>query len=127
MRHYDLCVIGTGPGGQKAAIQASKLGKRVCVIERNQVVGGASINTGTIPSKALREAVLHLTGANTRGLFGEVVRMKRDITVSDLIYISQQVVAKEQALIREHFDRNCIDLIWGAARFDEPSVIFVDR
>jgi NAD(P) transhydrogenase len=127
MRHYDLCVIGTGPGGQKAAIQGAKLGKRVCIIERNHVLGGASINTGTIPSKALREAVLHLTGANTRGLFGEVTRVKRTITISDLIYVSQQVIAKELSLIRDHFDRNGIDLIWGAARFDEESILFVDR
>ena len=62
MRHHDLCVIGSGPAGQKAAIQAAKLGKSVCVVERKQVVGGASINTGTIPSKALREAILRLLG-----------------------------------------------------------------
>src|SRR5829696_5516814 len=71
MRHYDCAVIGSGPAGQKAAIQAAKLGKRVVVIERNATLGGAGINTGTIPSKALREAVLHLTGASKRGLFGE--------------------------------------------------------
>ncbi|MBW2277952.1 MAG: FAD-dependent oxidoreductase, partial [Deltaproteobacteria bacterium] len=60
MRRYDLCVIGSGPGGQKAAIQAAKLGRKVCVVERMEVVGGVAINTGTIPSKALREAVLML-------------------------------------------------------------------
>ena len=71
MRHFDCAVIGTGPAGQKAAIQAAKLGKNVAIIEKNNVLGGASINTGTIPSKALREAVLHLTGVSQRGLFGE--------------------------------------------------------
>ena len=71
MRHFDCIVIGTGPAGQKAAIQAAKLGKSVAIIEKKNVLGGASINTGTIPSKALREAVLHLTGASKRGLFGE--------------------------------------------------------
>src|SRR5580658_10482290 len=101
MRHYDCCVIGTGPGGQKAAIPAAKLGKRVCIIEKNSVVGGASINTGTIPSKALREAVLHLTGADKRGLFGQCVPVKRNITITDLI--------------------------WGTARFDEETILFVDR
>src|SRR5947209_19721665 len=85
MRHFDLAVIGTGPGGQKAAIQAAKLGKKVIIIEKNSVVGGASINTGTIPSKALREAVLHLTGVNRRGLFGVATRVKRNITIADLI------------------------------------------
>jgi NAD(P) transhydrogenase len=127
MRHFDVCVIGTGPAGQKAAIQAAKLGKQVCIIERNNAVGGASINTGTIPSKALREAVLHLTGADRRGLFGESPRQKRNITIGDLIYISQQVIHQELTLIRDHFDRNNIDLIWGAARFDQEGIVFIDR
>ena len=85
MRHFDCAVIGTGPAGQKAAIQAAKLGKKTVVIEKSSVLGGAAINTGTIPSKALREAVLHLTGASYRGLFGESYRVKRNITVADLI------------------------------------------
>jgi NAD(P) transhydrogenase len=118
MRHYDCAVIGSGPAGQKAAIQAAKLGKRVVVIERNATLGGAGINTGTIPSKALREAVLHLTGASKRGLFGESYRVKRDITVTDLIHVSQQVIHHELQLIRSHFDRNGVDLIWGHARFE---------
>src|SRR5687767_7088473 len=99
MRHYDCAIIGSGPAGQKAAIQAAKLGKRVCVIEKNVSLGGAAINTGTIPSKALREAVVHLTGASQRGLFGEAYRVKRDITVADLIYVSQQVIQHELQLI----------------------------
>jgi NAD(P) transhydrogenase len=127
MKHFDLCVIGTGPGGQKAAIQGTKLGKRVCIIEKNNVLGGASINTGTIPSKALREAVLHLTGVGRRGLFGEVARLKRNITIADLVYISQQVINKELSIIRDQLDRNGVELIWGTARFDEESIVFVDR
>jgi NAD(P) transhydrogenase len=127
MRHFDLVVIGTGPAGQKAAIQAAKLGKKVAIIEKNNVLGGASINTGTIPSKALREAVMHLTGVNKRGLFGESYRVKRNITIADLIYVSQQVVHHELDLIRDHFERNNIELIWGAARFDQPKTLFIDR
>ena len=127
MRHFDCIVIGTGPAGQKAAIQAAKLGKSVAIIERNNVLGGASINTGTIPSKALREAVLHLTGAAKRGLFGESSRMKRNITVADLIYVSQQVIHQELSLIRDHFDRNNIELVWGEARFDDDNWLYVDR
>ena len=84
MKHYELAVIGSGPAGQKAAIQAAKLGKRCCIIEKNPVLGGAGINTGTIPSKALREAVLHLTGTNKRALYGENFRFKRDITIEGL-------------------------------------------
>ncbi|MEO1279695.1 MAG: FAD-dependent oxidoreductase, partial [Planctomycetota bacterium] len=91
MGSYDLCVIGSGPAGQRAAIQSAKLGKRVCVVERLREVGGVAVNTGTIPSKALREAVMHLTGANKRGLFGESYRVKSNVTVSDLAAVSQQV------------------------------------
>src|SRR3954452_1420754 len=127
MRHFDCAVIGTGPAGQKAAIQAAKLGRKVCIIEKENVLGGAAINTGTIPSKALREAVLHLTGVGRRGLFGELSRVKRDITVADLIYVSQQVIHHELAIIRDHFDRNGVELIWGAARFDDENVLYIDR
>lgn len=127
MRHYDCAVIGTGPAGQKAAIQAAKLGKRVCIIEKNAALGGAAINTGTIPSKALREAVMHLTGAGKRGLFGDAHRAKRDITVQDLIYVSRQVIHHELGVIRGHFDRNGIDLIWGEATFESPTTLQVKR
>ncbi len=125
MRHYDVIVIGTGPAGQKAAIQAAKLGKHVAIIEKNAVLGGAEINTGTIPSKALREAVLYLTGAGKRALFGDNFRPKRDITILDLISVSQLVVQNERAVIREQFDRNGIDLLWGAARFEGPNLVAV--
>ncbi len=127
MRHFDLAVIGTGPAGQKAAIQAAKLGKSVCIIEKNNVLGGATVNTGTIPSKALREAVMHLTGVGRRGLFGEVARVKKTITVSDLIYVSQHVIHTELAVIRDQFDRNGIELVWGAARFEDPHTLSVKR
>jgi NAD(P) transhydrogenase len=127
MRHFDVIVIGSGPGGQKAAIQAAKLGKTVAIIEKSNVLGGTSINTGTIPSKALREAVMHLTGLNKRSLFGESYRVKRTITIADLIYVSQQVVHNELELIRDQLERNGVELIWGSARFDQENVLFVDR
>jgi len=127
MRHYDVAVIGTGPGGQKAAIQAAKLGKRVAIIEKNNVVGGAAINTGTIPSKALREAVMHLTGAGKRNLYGQQHRAKRDITISDLISVSQQVINSELGVVRDAFDRNGIDLVWGEAHFEGPNLLQVQR
>jgi NAD(P) transhydrogenase len=127
MRRYDCVVIGSGPAGQKAAIQAAKLGKRVAVVEKTNVLGGATVNTGTIPSKALREAVLHLTGASKRGLFGESYRVKRNITIADLIYVSQQVIHHELELIRDHFERNGIDVVWGLARFEDPVTVRVDR
>jgi len=127
MKHYDCIVIGTGPAGQKAAIQAAKLGKRVAVIEKNKVLGGAQINTGTIPSKALREAALHLTGAAKRGLLGQSYRVKKEITIADLVAISQQVIRHEWETIRDQFDRNGIDLIWGRAHFEGPNLLQVVR
>ena len=84
MKHVDMVVIGSGPAGQKAAIQAAKLGKTVTLIERNNILGGACIHTGTIPSKDLRESVLHLTGYAQRGLSGHA-QIKQDITIDDLI------------------------------------------
>ena len=127
MRHYDVIVIGTGPAGQKGAIQAAKLGKSVAVIERGPVLGGVQINTGTIPSKALREAVLHLTGANRGTLFGENTRLKKHITIGDLASVSQTVIRHEWDVIRKQFERNNIDLIWGEAHFEGPNLLQVTR
>lgn len=127
MKHYDLVVIGTGPAGQKAAIQAAKLGKTVAIIEKNEVVGGVAVNTGTIPSKALREAVLHLTGASQRGLFGQSYRVKRNITLQDLIAVSQRVIRHEWDVILDQFDRNNVDLLWGTAHFEGPNLVHIQR
>ena len=82
---------------------------------------------GTIPSKALREAVMHLTGHSKRGIFGESYRVKRNITIADLIYVSQQVIHHELELVRDHFDRNNIDLTWGTACFQDPHTLRIDR
>ncbi|MEM8739782.1 MAG: Si-specific NAD(P)(+) transhydrogenase [Planctomycetota bacterium] len=127
MKHYDCVIIGTGPAGQKGAIQAAKLGKKVAIVEKNNVLGGAQINTGTIPSKTLREAAVQLTGANRRGLFGESYRVKKDITVADLMGASQNVIRHEWDVIRDQFDRNRIDLIWGTAHFEGPNLLVVER
>jgi NAD(P) transhydrogenase len=119
MKHFDCIVIGTGPAGQKGAIQAAKLGKRVAIIEKNPVLGGTQINTGTIPSKALREAALHLTGAHQRGLFGSTQQVKKHITIADLTAISQQVIRHEWEVIRKQFERNGVELLWGRAEFED--------
>ncbi len=89
---FDLLVIGSGPAGQKAAIQAAKLGRRVAVVERGHMIGGVCINTGTIPSKTLREAVLYLTGMNQRGIYGQSYRVKADITAHDLFWRIEHVI-----------------------------------
>ncbi|MDX2114647.1 MAG: Si-specific NAD(P)(+) transhydrogenase [Planctomycetota bacterium] len=117
MEHYDLCVIGSGPAGQKAAVQAAKLGKRVCIIEKQQVLGGAAINTGTIPSKSLREAILHLTGFKHRGLMGESYQVKQKITIEDLIFWCQQVIKAEIEIVRAQLQRNGVEIVSGLGVF----------
>ena len=127
MKHFDCVVIGTGPAGQKGAIQAAKLGHRVAIVEKNRFLGGAQINTGTMPSKALREAALHLTGAGKRGLYGEACRAKRRITISDLAAVSQHVIRREWDLIRSQFERNDVELIWGRAHFQDANQLLIQR
>lgn len=127
MKHFDLVVIGTGPAGQKAAIPGAKLGKRVAIIEKGNVLGGTQINTGTIPSKALREAALHLTGASKRGLFGESYRVKKTIAIADLVSVASQVMLHEWDVIRDQFDRNGIELVWGKAHFESPNLVHINR
>ncbi|TWT48674.1 Si-specific NAD(P)(+) transhydrogenase [Botrimarina hoheduenensis] len=124
-KHYDVLVIGTGPAGQKGAIQAAKLGRKVGIIEKSPVVGGVQVNTGTIPSKALREAVVTLTGADKRNLLGASYRAKKDVTIADLASFSQQIIRHEWELIGSQFERNHVELIWGHARFVGPNEIEV--
>jgi NAD(P) transhydrogenase len=119
MAHYDLLVIGSGPAGQKAAIQAAKVGKKVGIIERKATVGGICINTGTIPSKSLREAVLFLSGFRQRELYGASFRVKKDITFADLALRCDHVVNAEQEVIRNQLLRNYVDFITGTATFSD--------
>jgi NAD(P) transhydrogenase len=120
---YDLAVIGSGPSGQRAAIQAAKLGKRVVVIERARAVGGVCVNTGTIPSKTFREAVLHLSGFRERGIYGSSYRVKQDITIDDLLYRVQHVIRSEIDVIRNQMTRNRVDLIESSAAFVDPHTL----
>jgi NAD(P) transhydrogenase len=123
---YDLLVIGSGPGGQKAAIGAAKLGKRVCVVERRHMVGGVCVNTGTIPSKTLREAVLHLTGLSMREVYGQSYRVKHEITVEDLLARTQHVIGREVEVVRAQLLRNHVDLVIGTGRFDDAHTVVVE-
>ncbi|SDT35236.1 Si-specific NAD(P)(+) transhydrogenase [Microlunatus soli] len=123
---YDLAVIGSGPGGQRSAIMAAKLGKRVCVIDARTMVGGVCVQTGTIPSKTLREAVLYLTGMQLRELYGASYRVKEEITVTDLLGRLQHVIGRETEVIRAQLLRNHVDLIGGLARFSDPHTLEVE-
>ncbi|MFI0720946.1 Si-specific NAD(P)(+) transhydrogenase [Streptomyces sp. NPDC021224] len=127
MRDYDILVIGSGPGGQKAAIAAAKLGKRAALVDRSDRLGGVSLHTGTIPSKTLREAVLYLTGLNQRDLYGQSYRLKEDITVADLTARTQHVVGREVDVVRSQLSRNRVTVLDGTGRFlDEHTVAVTD-
>jgi len=120
---HDLLVIGCGPGGQRAAIAAAKLGKRSAIVEREEVVGGVCINTGTIPSKTLRETVLYLTGLSQRELYGQSYRVKSDITMEDLSKRTAHVVSREIQVIRDQLMRNRVGVLHGhASLVDEHTV-----
>src|SRR6201988_2841203 len=123
MEHYDLIVLGSGPAGQRAAIQAVKFGKRAAVVEKLEVVGGTAINTGTIPSKTIREAVLHLSGFQYQGIYGVNYRVKEKITMADLSSRVQQVIKNEIDVTQAQLTRNGITLLNGHASFMDPHVI----
>jgi NAD(P) transhydrogenase len=120
MAHYDMLVIGSGPAGQKAAIQGAKVGKKVGIVERKKFVGGLCINSGTIPSKSLREAVLFLSGFRQRNLYGASYRVKKEITFEDLLFKCDHVVKAEQEVVQNQLIRNHVDFILGNASFIEP-------
>ena len=125
-QEYDLVVIGSGPGGQKAAIAAAKLGKSVAVIERGRMLGGVCVNTGTIPSKTLREAVVYLTGMSQRELYGASYRVKEKITPADLLARTQHVIGKEIEVVRSQLLRNRVELYIGHARFLDEHTLQVE-
>jgi NAD(P) transhydrogenase len=127
MAQYDLLVIGTGPAGQKAAVQAAKLGKKVGLIERKEVVGGVCTNTGTIPSKSLREAVLYLSGFRQRTLYGAEYRLKNTITIEDLAFRTNHIIKNEIEIVQNQMARNRIDLIYGTAHFLDPHRLLIQR
>ncbi|HEX4701806.1 MAG TPA: Si-specific NAD(P)(+) transhydrogenase [Pseudonocardiaceae bacterium] len=125
MYDFDVLVLGSGPGGQKAAIATAKLGKRAAVVERRDMIGGVCINTGTIPSKTLREAVLYLTGLNQREMYGASYRVKEDITVTDLLSRTRHVIGREIEVIRSQLARNHVAMLSGMGRFLDDHTIEV--
>ncbi len=117
MRTYDIIVIGSGPAGQRAAIQGAKSGKRVAVVEQREIVGGACINTGTIPSKTMREAVMHLSGFQFQGIYGINYHVKDKITMADLGFRVNQVIKTEADVTQAQLARNGIEVLNARASF----------
>lgn len=127
MQRYDLIVIGSGPAGQRAAIQASKAGKHVVLVEKREVIGGACINTGTIPSKTMREAVLHLSGYQYQSIYGINYRVKEKITMGDLSFRIQHVIKTEVDVTQAQLSRNNIEMLMGEASFLSPTQVQVSN
>ena len=123
---YDLVVVGSGPAGQKAAIQGAKLGKNIALVERHVALGGACVNTGTIPSKTIREAILYLTGLNQRAIYGQSYRLKDAVSIDDIALRTRHVVEREREIIRDQLLRNRVTILDGCARFVDPHTLAID-
>jgi NAD(P) transhydrogenase len=127
MASFDLIVIGSGPAGQRASIHAAKSGRQVALIERKEVIGGTCINSGTIPSKTMREAVLHLSGFLYQGIYGVNYHVKEGITMADLSFRVQQVIKNEIDVTQAQLSRNNITVFTGSASFVDPHTIKVEN
>lgn len=127
MMQYDFIVIGSGPAGRRAAIQAAKLGKRVLVIEKGTRVGGVSVHTGTIPSKTLRETALNLTGWRERGFYGRAYRVKAEISAEDLRRRLLITLDHEVEVLEHQFSRNRVNHLRGLAHFVDPHTLEVEK
>ncbi len=124
-QRYDVVVIGSGPGGERGASTAAYFGKRVAVVERHRVLGGASTNTGTIPSKTLRETSLALSGLRMRKLYGVDLSLRREATIQDFMYSEQHVKSSEQARVKTHLERSGIDIYHGTGSFKDAHTVLV--
>ncbi len=123
MKKYDIIVIGSGPGGEKAAIQGTKIGKSVAIIEREPFIGGAGIHTGTIPSKTLRETAMYLAGLRQRAVFGFQYSLNRDVTLGELMYRKTDVIRRQMEVTLDQLGRNNVEIIYGEGSFvDKHSV-----
>ena len=123
--HYDLVVIGSGPAGQKGAIAAAKIRKKVAVVDRTTMIGGVCVHTGTIPSKSVREAIFQLTGSAVKAFYGDHYRGKNDITMQDLAFRVRATIARETEVIRSQLKRNGIQIYQGSAKFVDPHTVEV--
>ncbi|MBB3769635.1 NAD(P) transhydrogenase [Angulomicrobium tetraedrale] len=123
MYDFDMIVIGSGPSGRRAAVQAAKIGKSVLVVEKGRRVGGVSVHTGTIPSKTLRETVLNLSGWRERGFYGRSYRVKQDIGAADLLARLHKTLDHEVEVLEHQFSRNGVKTARGEARFVDPHTV----
>jgi NAD(P) transhydrogenase len=124
-QHFDLVVLGSGPAGEKGAAQAAYFGKKVALVERASRVGGASVHTGTLPSKTLRETALYLTGFRRRELYGMSLRLDRKKSLRQLVGRLQDVTDRQTRQIERNLQRHGIELVAGSARFESVRTLAV--
>ena len=124
---YDLIVLGGGPAGEKGAVQAAYFGRRVALVERSGHIGGAGINTGTIPSKTLRETALYFSGLRQRGLYGVDYTLKTDLTVRDFMSREREVVAALREKAALNIAQHGVTLVPGVASFEDARTVRVRR
>lgn len=127
MEHFDLIVIGSGPAGQKGAINAAKFGKRVAIADGALALGGTCLHTGTIPSKSLREAVIYLSGYRQKAFYGKSYAVQRRITFGDLSMRVSEVVERELDVVRDQLARNRVEMLDGQARFVDAQTVEIER
>jgi NAD(P) transhydrogenase len=125
MRNFDVVVVGCGPAGQKAAIKCAKLGKKVALIDRREVVGGRCLHIGTIPSKTMRHAIIYLSGYFERRIYGSDYRVKQDITVEDLLLRCNAIIRRELEVIQGQLVRNGIEVFFGEGSFIDAHTLTV--
>jgi NAD(P) transhydrogenase len=124
---YDLVVIGSGPAGEKGAAQAAYFGKRVALVERAANLGGAGINTGTVPSKTLRETALYFSGLRQRGLYGIDYSLKEGLTIRDFMFRERIVVKNEQEIVGQNLRRHDVEIFWGTAALEDAHTVRVTK
>lgn len=125
MKHYDVLVIGSGPAGEKGAIQAAKLGRRVAVIEKEPFIGGAGLQTGTIPSKTLRETALYLSGLKQRVVYGFQCVLGKNVKFQELMHRKDTVIQSQMEVLIDQFTRNDIEIVYGEASFEDAHTLRV--
>ena len=125
MKHYDLIVIGSGPAGEKAAVKAAYFDKKVAIIEKQKVVGGAGVNTGTLPSKTLKQTALYFSGKYEKGMFSVEKKLEKEFSTQEFLYRKNTVIELQRKDILENLKRHKVDIYYGAASFDDEHTITV--
>ena len=125
MEHYDLVIIGSGPTGEKAAVKAAYFDKKVAIVEKQSFVGGAGINTGTLPSKTLKQTALYLSGKYEKGQFGVEKKLEKKISIKEFLFRKNEVIASQRKEIEDNLERHKVDLYYGIASFEDEHTVLI--